>query len=137
MKKIVGLLLLYFSLWTVSSAEEYVVIANKKIAKLSLTQIKAIFLKKIRVVNGVSIVPVNLEARDPLRVRFEKEFIHMSFNRLKKYWIKEHYLGHRPPVTLHSQESVKAFVKRVDGAVAYISVKSLDDSVKILYRWRE
>jgi ABC-type phosphate transport system substrate-binding protein len=137
MKKIVGIFLVCFSLLTPSFAEEYAVIANKKIAKLSLVQIKAIFLKKIRVINGVSVVPINLKAKDPLRVAFEKELLHMSFSRLKKYWIKEHYLGHRPPLTLHSQESVKAFVKRVDGAIAYINVKYLDESMKILYRWKE
>ena len=38
---------------------------------------------------------------------------------------------------MRSQESVKTFVKKVDGAIGYIDAKLIDDSVKVLYRWSE
>ncbi|MBW6488098.1 hypothetical protein [Sulfurimonas sp.] len=61
----------------------------------------------------------------------------MNFERLKSYWAAQHYLGKRPPVGMHSEESVKAFVKNVEGAIGYINVKNLDNDIKVLYRWSE
>jgi ABC-type phosphate transport system substrate-binding protein len=120
-----------------SQADEYAVIANQKMKDLSTTQIKAIFLKKITVIEDINAVPVNLGARDPIREKFETKIVGMNFERLKSYWAKEHYLGKRPPVGMQSEESVKAFVKNVEGAIGYINAKNLDNSVKVLYRWSE
>ena len=62
-----------------SLADEYAVIANTKIKDLSSIQIKAIFLKKISVIGDIKIVPLNLEARNPLRESFENDVLNMSF----------------------------------------------------------
>lgn len=121
----------------VLSASEYAVISNIKMKDLSSHQIQAIFLKKITVIDSVTVVPVNLEARDPLREKFESKVLDMNFERLKSYWAKQHYLGKRPPISMLSSESVKAFVKKVDGGIGYIDAAHLDDGVKVLYRWSE
>ena len=104
---------------------------------LSESEIKAIFLKKLIFTNDTKLVPINLEARDPLRLNFEKKVLNMSFQRLKSYWTKQHYLGHRPPVSMKSQESIKAFVKKVKGSIGYIKADRVDDSVKVMYRWSD
>lgn len=122
---------------SLSFADEYAVISNSKMKDLSISQIKAIFLKKIAVVEDIEVVPVSLGARDPLREKFENRVLNMSFERLKSYWIKEHYLGKRPPVSMQSVESVKAFVKNVEGAIGYVNAQTVDDSVKVLYRWSD
>ncbi len=120
-----------------SLGDEYVVISNKNIKELSQSEIKAIFLKKLTLIDAIAVVPVNLEAGDSLRVKFEEKLLDMSFERLKSYWTKEHYLGHRPPVNMKSEESIKAFVKKVDGAIGYINANSVDDGVKVLYKWSD
>lgn len=122
---------------SLSFGDEYAVISNSKMKDLSISQIKAIFLKKIAVVENIEVVPVSLGARDPLREKFENKILNMSFERLKAYWIKEHYLGKRPPISMQSVESVKAFVKNVEGAIGYVNAQTVDDSVKVLYRWSE
>jgi len=122
---------------TITLASEYVVISNKNMKNLSKTQIKAIFLKKITIINDIKVVPISLGARDPLRSKFEKKILAMSFMRLKSYWTKQHYLGRRPPVSMKSQDSIKAFVKKVDGAVGYINESLVDNSVKVIYRWKD
>ncbi|MDO9265587.1 MAG: hypothetical protein Q7U00_00740 [Sulfurimonas sp.] len=124
-------------LYAISFGDEYVVISNSKMKDLSTTQIKAIFLKKIAVIDNLDAVPVNLGAMDPIREKFENKIVEMNFERLKSYWAKEHYIGKRPPVSMQSEESVKAFVKNVEGAIGYINAKNLDNSVKVLYRWSE
>ncbi len=120
-----------------SLANEYAVISNKNMKTVSQSEIKAIFLKKLTLIDDITAVPVNLEAGDALRLKFEEKLLDMSFERLKSYWTKEHYLGHRPPVNMKSEESVKAFVKKVDGAIGYINSNSVDDGVKVLYKWSD
>lgn len=131
------LFLAIFLLSNIASSHEYVVIANKHMTDLSPSQIKAIFLKKIIVINDLQAVPLNLDARDPLRAKFEQQILQMSFDRLQAHWTKEHYLGHRPPISLKSQESVKAFIKKVDGSIGYIEMDNMDDNLKILYKWSD
>lgn len=137
MKKIVKILIVTSLLSSISLADEYVVISNKEMKNLSESEIKAIFLKKLIFTNDTKLVPINLEARDPLRLKFEKDVLHMSFQRLKSYWTKQHYLGHRPPVSMKSQKSIKAFVKKVKGAIGYIKADRVDESVKVMYRWSD
>jgi ABC-type phosphate transport system substrate-binding protein len=137
MKKIVKIFIVALFLSTISLADEYVVISNKNMKDLSESEIKAIFLKKLTFANDTKVVPINLKARDPLRLKFEKKVLHMSFQRLKSYWTKQHYLGHRPPVSMKSQESIKAFVKKVKGSIGYIKANRVDNSVKVMYRWSD
>ncbi len=118
-------------------ANEYVVVSNKQMREVSKTQLKAIFLKKLTFIDDKKIIPINLEPKDNLRVDFEKRVLNMNFGRLKSYWTKQHYLGHRPPLSMKSQESIIAFIKRVDGAIGYIERKNLDEDLKIIYKWEE
>ena len=129
-------LLLLLSATHIFSAE-YAVIANKNMKDLSQTQIKAIFLKKLTIIDDTKMVPVSLGARDKLRENFEKNILKMNFQRLKSYWSKQHYLGRRPPLSMKSEESVKAFVKKVDGAIGYIEKSAIDNDIKILYEWKD
>ena len=118
-------------------ANEYVVVSNKKMKDISKTQLRAIFLKKLSILDNMNIVPVNLQARDSLRVNFESIVLNMGFGRLKSYWTAQHYLGNRPPLSMKSQESVKYFIKKVDGAIGYIDKENLDEDLKVLYEWKE
>ena len=118
------------------NADEYALISNKNIVPLSKNQIKAIYLKKLTIINGQAIIPINLDARDPLRQKFNQNFLHMNFQRLKSYWTQEHYLGRRPPLSLKSQKSVKKFIKNVNGSIGYINMKNIDKNITILYRWK-
>jgi len=136
MRCIFKLLFALFLAFTLN-ADEYALISNKDITHLSTNQIKAIYLKKLTMINGQVIIPINLDARDQLRQKFSQNLLHMSFERLKSYWTQEHYLGHRPPLSLKSQESVKKFIKNVDGSIGYINMKNIDKNITILYRWED
>ncbi|MFA6196196.1 MAG: hypothetical protein WC656_06105 [Sulfurimonas sp.] len=137
MKKITIASTLLLFLPLLSFANEYVVISNKNMKEFSESEIKAIFMKKLTLKEDVTLVPLNLEAGDPLRLAFEEKILNMDFEKLKSYWTKEHYLGHRPPISMKSQESVIAFVKKVNGAIGYINANGVDDTIKVLYRWRD
>jgi len=120
-----------------SFADDYVVISNKKMQNLSIEQIKEVYLKKLKSINNLEIIPLNLGIRDSLRKKFEKQILHMDFIQLKSYWKKQHNIEIRPPLNMKSAASIKAFVKKVDGAIGYINADDVDDSIKILYRWND
>ena len=136
MKKIV-LILISLLLSSEIFATEYAIITSTKMPKLSPSQIKALFLKKRSFVDGMKIVPVNLSVRSSTRRSFEAHILNMHMARLKSYWAKQHYLGVRPPITLKSQESVKRFVQKVKGSIAYIELTADTKNIIILYKWSE
>lgn len=137
MKHISQIFILLLFVALSSFADEYVVVSNKNMKDLTLIEVRAIFLKKITLIDDTKVVPINLEARDDLRLKFEEQVLNMSFSRLKTYWTKEHYLGHRPPVSMKSQESIKAFINKVDGSIGYINAQNVNENMKIIYRWRD
>ncbi len=118
-------------------AKEYLVVtATDTFEPLSKYQIKAIYLKKMHLLHDIKLLPLNLSSNDPVRRAFEEDVLGMHFNQLKRYWTKQHYLGHRPPKTLKSQESVIRFLKQVKGSIGYIEASKMQKGLKILYRWR-
>ncbi len=116
--------------------EKFVLIANKNfpLKELKKEQIKQIYLKKLRFINETPIVPINYTPRDPLRKEFENKILKIPPKRLKRYWMKKHYLGIRPPLTQNSSKSAILFVKKVDGAIAYIPHSELTQDVKVIYK---
>jgi len=128
-------ILLLFTL--ILSANHYVAVSNKSIKRISVEKLKALYLKKSFYVHDLKIVPVNLAPKSSARTSFEVNILKMNFSRLKTYWMKQHYLGHRPPISLKSQKSVISFVKKVDGAIGYIEQKNIDDDLAILYEWED
>lgn len=119
--------------------EKFVLISNKNfpITYLTKAQIKQIYLKRVRFIKDNPIVALNYRASDVLRQGFEKEILGMSPKKLNRYWMKEHYLGKRPPLVQSSVESAIIFVQKVDGAVAYIPYSKLPDDVWVLYKSKE
>lgn len=118
-------------------AGEYAIISNKSIRTLSKSQIKAIYLKKLTIIDDKKIIPINLDSRNILREKFNKEFLHISLTKLKTYWIKQHYLGHRPPLSFKSQKSVKKFIEQVDASIGYIELKNINKNLSIVYKWSD
>jgi len=137
MKKLIKSILWIHCISQFVYANDYALITNGHINKISKAQIKAIYLKKLTYLNNMKIIPINLEANNKIRESFNKNVLHMSSNRLKIYWIKQHYLGHRPPLSMKSQKSIKSFLKKIDGAVGYIEVKNIDNNFKVLYKWSD
>ena len=132
------LLLLSFAIMLYGS-EKFVLISNQNfpVSHLLEGQIKQIYLKRMRFIKDMPIVPINYIARDPFRKAFEKSLLRMSTKKLSRYWMKEHYLGIRPPIVQASVESAIVFVKKVDGSVAYIPHSKLPADVRVLYISKE
>ena len=132
-------LLTLFILLQALYAQDYFVVAHKDVKDLTSEQIRAIFLKKLFVVDGRHLVPINLQARDSTRQEFEHKIVHMNFQRMKSYWAKQHYQGHRPPLSMRSEDAVLRFIQKVEGSLGYVSQKpnTSYNNIKIIYKWSQ
>ena len=128
---------LFLLLVTDLSAKEYAVVASFTTPPLTQNQVRALFLKKSEYLGDTKIVPLNLALGNPIRSSFEKKVLHMNRSHLKSYWTRQHYLGHRPPISMKSQKSMQVFIKNVHGAIGYVSFENIVKGLHILYRWSD
>ncbi len=118
------------------ATERLAIVANRDfpLSQLDEHQVKQIFLKKTRYIDGIRLLAINLSAEDRYRKMFEHDIMRMSTSQLRKHWTKIHYQGKRPPLVQHSIESVIAFLRQVDGAIAYLPLSKVPKDLKTLYK---
>jgi ABC-type phosphate transport system substrate-binding protein len=131
------ILLFLLTISSLISGAEYSVVISKKapISTLTIGQVRDIYLQKRHTVGDQKIIPINLVGQEPSRIAFENAVLGMSRDRLNAYWIKQHFQGNSPPITLPSNESIKAFVQNVEGAIGYIPSSMVDSSIKVIYEY--
>ena len=133
MKILILVLLLSLSLL---SAEYAVVISGKNdIQSLSVKQIKDIFIMKRHFVNSKKIIPVNMSATSEVRYKFEEIILKINRDKLNNYWVKQHFQGIRPPVIQSSTNSMKLFIKNVDGAIGYLPRDLIDSDLRVIFEF--
>ncbi|WP_201352864.1 hypothetical protein [Hydrogenimonas urashimensis] len=117
-------------------AEDLLVVTNPSndIGPLDAVQLRQIYLGKRRYWKTLKLFPINLPPGNPLRRKFEIHLLHMTPSALDAYWMKEHYLGRRPPYRVESIESVIRFVKKLKGAIGYIPQHRMSRDLKVIYR---
>lgn len=135
MRSLMLLILLICS--SLSLAAEYaVVMANSaSVSELNESYIRDIFLRRRNFDGGLKLIPVNLVGEDPARVSFERLVLQMDREQLSKYWVSNHFQGISPPTTQSSFPSVKVFIGRVSGAIGYVPLSMVDESLKVLYEF--
>ncbi|MCF6173448.1 MAG: hypothetical protein L3J44_06685 [Campylobacteraceae bacterium] len=106
---------------------EYAIIANHSMKKLSLKQIKAIFLKELTILDGIKFKPINAEPKTSLRMNFEDKILKTTSEKSKLH-LHQYY---------KSQTNIKTYVKKFKGGIGYIDAKNIDNSIKVLYKWKE
>ena len=115
---------------------QILIVGNQGISgSISRKGLAAIYL--LRVVfwpNGQRIVPVNRGASSALRVEFSTLVLHEPPMALANYWSQMHFQGINPPVVMGSSRAVVAFVRKVPGAIGYVSVTTPTDGTKVLGR---
>ena len=133
MKKV----LLFLGCLLFLQAKTYVVIVDKNssISSISKMKLKMLYLKKIRMIDDTVMIPINLPPNHKARLSFEKYILKKSREELNYFWIKQHYLGKRPPIVLESVRSAIIFVTKIKGSIAYIPKEYLTDDVKVIYSW--
>ncbi len=117
-------------------ADSLVIAANRNfpVDSLNLKTVQKIYLDKIRFLGGKKILPINLPYNHFLRKKFENSVLKMKRFEIERYWLKTHYMGHRPPKVLKSQDAVASFLKSIDNAIGYLEKgTAIKYKLKILY----
>ncbi len=130
------LLILYLGLILpmTSWADLYIIThTSTPIETINKEELVSIYLlKKTYWNDNLAITPVNLESKSKAHQQFTHQIFKSSARKMDSYWNQMSYKGATPPTTQASEDSVLSFVKRVPGAIAYLSQKPSDTNVKTL-----
>ena len=93
-----------------------------------------LFLGKVRRWDhGEAVAPVDRSARSSVRAGFSKNVHHKSVGAVKSYWQQMIFSGKGvPPLELHSDAEVVAYVQRNPGAIGYVSGSTSLNKVKVV-----
>lgn len=111
-------------------------ILHKKnpVEKLTSAQVRDLFLKRRQNwEGGLTVVPINHAIDSKISSQFNKLVLKMTDNELANYWVKQSVTGQTtPPQRVSSQALAKRLVATLPGAISYIELDLVDDSVKVV-----
>lgn len=117
-----------------TSQAQIAVIANKSVNE-KITRQKLIdiyLLNKQYWEDGSKIVLYDIKGDRSIKDKFYST-LGMSRQQIQKTWLKKQFSGQAdPPKTFRTQEEIIKYVANTPGAIAYISLDKVSDSVKIL-----
>ena len=133
MKRFFSFLLLLLS---VEIAADIALVTHPEnpLTTLDIADARRLFLKQTYVFPGGGRAQVaTLGRHSELQLEFERNVLNMSSSQLKTYWAKYLFTGqNRPPREFNSEEEIKQWIAVTPGALGYLHVNQVDDSVKVL-----
>ncbi len=118
------------------AAEFQVVIhADNPATELATAKVVKMFLKKLkRWDHGVRVMPIDLDAKSPIRKAFTKAVHGKSVTAINSFWQRMIFSGRDvPPPERGSEEAILEYVRTNPGAVGYVAAETpLGDGVKKL-----
>lgn len=122
-------------------ADEIAVVVNKANAANALTreELRPLFqTTKGRWPDGTAAEPLNLGDESPARQGFDAVVLGLDPDRVARYWIDRKIRGgERPPRKITTPSALVRVVSADRGAVGYVRVGDLNDTVKIVARIRD
>lgn len=101
---------------------------------LSRAELGRIFLKKqTQWSNGDRCIPIDQAGTSEIRRQFYRMVLDRTVYDMKRYWMQETMTGNaKPPVSLENTATVKQYLQKLEGSIAYIYEDEVDDSVKLI-----
>ena len=82
--------------------------------------------------DGEHCIPID-QAGGDIRSAFGRIVLEQTPDEWKRYWMQQTMTGNaRPPIALDSSDTVKKYLQKLRGAVAYIYLSEVDDTVRVL-----
>ncbi len=134
---------LFFALFIMMSLPvvafaDVAIVANKSITSNSVTikQAKKIFLGKTKSMPGGGVVKLaDLPTGNPVRKELYRTIVKKKESQLKAYWAKKSFTGKGfPPKLFDSEDELMEWVAQTKGAIGYVSIGAVNDSVKVLLK---
>lgn len=114
----------------------FAVIVNKAnpVKTLTVLELRRIFMKQSRMwPHGESIVPADWDATSPNREVFSRQVLGRSVREMGDYWVQQGVTqGQTPPSTQRSARALLRFVAGVAGAISYVPVADVDETVAVV-----
>lgn len=82
---------------------------------------------------GERCIPIDQAGTSDLRAQFYRLVLDKSVYEMKRYWMQETMTGNaKPPVSLDNSQTVKKYVNKIAGGIAYIYEDEIDETVKVI-----
>lgn len=82
---------------------------------------------------GERCIPIDQAGSSEIRAQFYRQVLDKSVYEMKRYWMQETMTGNaKPPVSLDSSQTVKKYINKIEGGIAYIYEDEIDDTVKVI-----
>lgn len=135
-KQISATALLTFATISSSSAGVAIIVsADSSVASVSEGDVVKLFLGKKKDLDGVKMILTDQNIGSPARVEFYKKVVKKSKSQLKSYWSRLVFTGKgQAPQVVGDDSVVKRLVSSNPNLVGYIDERSVDSSVKVIYR---
>ncbi len=133
-KKISVISLLNLGVVMPGFAEVAVIVNADNTAKMDQTQIRNIFLGKVKTFsNGVTAHPVDITVGDAARAEFIKKVLRKDEANLNAHWARMLFSSKgRPPEEVASAAAVIQEVSSNKSAIGYIDAKDVTSAVKVV-----
>ena len=107
---------------------------GNSLSSIALVDVKRIFLRQAtEFIDGNRVIPGTLPMKQPISAEFSRTALGMTDKQLQTYWAQYIFTGERaPPQELPNTETMRLWVANTEGALGFIDVEAVDDSVKVL-----
>ena len=125
-----AVMLLSTALW----AETAVIVNPANDAPITSEDVAKLYLGKTKSFpNGKAATPVERGEGSAIRVGFLEKIVDKSESQMKAYWSRLIFTGKGvPPNAVDTDKEMKELVAKDPGAIGYIDVTSVDDTVKVV-----
>lgn len=83
--------------------------------------------------DGERCIPIDQVGGSEIRAEFGRVVLEETPDEWKRYWMQQTMTGNaRPPIALDSSDTVKKYLQKLRGAVAYIYLSEVDETVRVL-----
>lgn len=119
---LIWLLMLNVAWATAAENNQMAVIIANGVEPLNLSRndLALIYKRKMRILGGLQVKPINLPVSHPLRQYFSQQVLRHSPEEMEDYWRNMYFNGVLPPYVLASEEAVIRFVATTPGAIGYV-----------------
>ena len=103
-------------------------------AALTRTELARMFRKtQTEWPDGERCIPIDQAGGSDIRTEFGRIVLGETPDEWKRYWIQQTMTGNaRPPIALENSDTVKKYVQKLRGAVAYMYLAEVDETVRVL-----
>ncbi len=111
-----------------------IVSVDSSLRDISIGTLERVFLARpVTGADGKAFVPFNHPAKTRVRTLFDERVLGMSPDEVARHWVDQRIRGNvRAPRSVANVQLLKQVVSRFPGAISYLPVGELDDSVRPL-----